>query len=458
MEYSLPASITALGGRFSVEALRDFKGWVEGMPRPLLSGAASLKSFDGPGIEWIISKPKEIRERFVAIHGGQLATDTLVDQFVVRAMTGVDDVDNGFEDSRNDFSKRWKQWAGKSIPVAITVSGASFRVKSTAEVTVPTLIGGKRLDTNAIQNVYRRILSPTTNLEVTILQGLSQLSGIPFDEKMTEKKRNAFVVESLQSVGTRSTDFTKAVTMAMPLLPRVTGMTIPVIAEQPSIPDLRSFLDAAKVFFDVHLPEVLQSYGVATTVVQAAKTRFPIQQLDTELGKFAKGKATQEETIALQSTKNAVDAYYDALGQNCICRYGFELERENFQPIRMVHPKTGEQFGVIYALKEKVNGKPSLVLAGVEPRKRFAYTVNTTQFMRGLLDNLAKVAQANGLTGGVYTNVGKGGVDDGRIAQYDIIRNALQREQKEYVELSRGERIQFPKGFNEPIKYLWKLR
>ncbi len=459
LRYSLPASIQALGSRFSVEALREFRVWVAGLPPALLSGMSSLSAFESGEILSLIGQPPAvIRGRMDYIRSNGFAEDTAVDKFVVRSMMGVDDPDNRFEDARKKFNERWKQWAGKTEPPAIIVQNASFRVKAGAEVTVPTLISGKRLDNNVLQSISRRLAPPSTNLEVTILQELSRLSGVPFQESLTERQRNDFVIQSFRALGTRPEDFSRAVGMTMPLLPRVTGMSLPTLTPEPSPTEARGFLDATKVFFDGHLPEVLQTYDATPATIQAAKTRLPIAPINAELGKFARGKATQEEIIELQATKTVLDAYYDALGQNCICRYGFDLRRPEFQPIRLVNTKTGEQLGVVYALRGVVEGNPAMILAGIEPRKRFAYAVNSGQFMKGLLDNLERVAKTNGLAGGVYTNVGQDGTDDGRIAQWDVVRGAIEREKKGYVRLERKEQIKFPTDFRDPIKYLWKLR
>ncbi len=455
---SLPKAIEAMGNRFNVEKLREFGAWVEGLPPALLAGVSSLSAFESEDVLAIIAQSAKMRSRLEHFRGVGFAENTPTDKFVVRALTGVDDPDNGFDDSRQSFNTRWNRWSGETNPPAMIARDASFRMKAAAGVTVPTLISGKKLDVNTLQSIYRRTVPPTGNLEVSILQELSKLSGVTFEESFSEKKRDDFVIQSLRAVGTRSDEFTRAVMMALPLLPRVTGMSLPGLSSDPNVAEARAFLDASKVFFDVHLPEVLQSYDVKPGAVQTAKERFPINSINSELGKFAKGKATQEQTIELKATKTVLDAFYDALGQNCICRYGFELDRPDFQPIRLVDPKTNEHFGVVYALSGVVNGVPSMIVAGIEPKKRFAYAVNSGQFMKGRLDNLEKIAKLNGLTGGVYSNVGKNGADDGRVAQYDVTRNAIQRESKGYLELARKEQIQFPKEFNQPIKYLWRLR
>ncbi|MBU0635890.1 hypothetical protein KKE06_02580, partial [Candidatus Micrarchaeota archaeon] len=462
LRYSLPATINALGNALTVADLRKY-GIVVGAREGILRNAVfSISALPKEQIIEVLNDFSKIQKRALELVKGKPIQDSAIDRLVVRSMVGVDDPDNKFGDSKENFDARWKQWVEKNIPPAIVAKNRSFPVTGNFEVTETRLVREKKLNSSFVSSLNRRLVFPSENLQATILTQLAARTGMKYQENFSKEQKNEFVLNVLKSIQNNPQEFDSILRMALPLLPTATGMNFTHLTENPSLEQSQSFLRDAKVFLGVHLPETLSNQGFSSQAVERVKNVFSVERIGSELNKFAKKRTSEKILVRLETTKNVKDAFYDALGQNCICRYGFELERPDFQPIRLTHSETGEQLGVVYALKASINNNPCMILAGIEPAKRFAYAVNTTQFINGLLNNLKVMADENGLTGGVYSNMWKNEhgetSDDGRIAQYDIIREAIKKQAKQTIDLKRNEQIQFPKEFGQPIQYVWRLR
>ncbi len=222
-------------------------------------------------------------------------------------------------------------------------------------------------------------------------------------------------------------------------------------------------------FYDGHIQDWLSNNGIELGEEAQKEIKHLLQTLEGELGKLTNSGERERLTVKLVGTKNVYDAFYDAIGENCAGQYGFALANRKFQPIRLIDPKTRDHIGVVYALKGSVDGVPALVLAGVQIRKKYAYSIKPMgKFIEQLIDKLNEVAIENKLTGGVWTTVGPANknnswTDDGRIGQLDLIRNGVielgiaRSGDNSFKELDESEQIQFPPEFNGAINRVIRL-
>lgn len=182
-------------------------------------------------------------------------------------------------------------------------------------------------------------------------------------------------------------------------------------------------------------------------------------QIDGELKKYRKSGVGDEQEIAIAATKGMVDVLYGDLGDCCIIRnYGCELEREDFQPLRLFDPKTKEQLGVLYVTLGKIEGHDVLEIVGIELKKEFSRKINQNSFMRGLTKALGAIAKENEVDG-VFTNCGRHGTwsDDGRISQQSETRDAIEAVAGKPFNVAKEEQVNFPAAFRSKVSWIAPL-
>ncbi|RMG40864.1 MAG: hypothetical protein D6719_09785, partial [Candidatus Dadabacteria bacterium] len=237
-----------------------------------------------------------------------------------------------------------------------------------------------------------------------------------------------------------------------PVLPELCGVSLP----DKKGDDADSRLSYYKELRDNiigHIKETLKKRGIVLeSVSNAGRINLLVLEgnLDSEIKKY-RGSFSDRLELELRATKGLLDVFYGDLGDCCIVKhYGCELERGDFQPIRIVEPGTGRQLGVVYATFGVIDGNRAMVLRGIEPKRSFEAKINPKSFIDSLIPALSKIAEANGYT--LYTNTGnEDWADDGGIAQVSEIREAL----RNYAE-ARGSRPQKLRG-EELIKFPKKM-
>ena len=79
------------------------------------------------------------------------------------------------------------------------------------------------------------------------------------------------------------------------------------------------------------------------------------------------------------------------MGENCTSEYPEELLNPNFTPIRIM--VNGKIQGSMHTLTLDIDGKKTLVIPGIEPKKGLMSDVNAKEFlnklMEGLIENIA---------------------------------------------------------------------
>ncbi|MCS6962277.1 MAG: hypothetical protein NZT61_07250 [Deltaproteobacteria bacterium] len=159
--------------------------------------------------------------------------------------------------------------------------------------------------------------------------------------------------------------------------------------------------------------------------------------------------------------KDPIDCWYGFLGDCCITDYyGNELNRSDFQPIRIVDCR-GYIVGYVYVVMAEVEGRLSLVVAGIEPNFHVKQRLEPYSFVEGLFGALVRLVKRIKVGGrpveGVYVNAGFYGLrDDGRISQLSEIRDAIRKIGNQHLkELSSP--VWFPKEYSTPIKYVYDI-
>lgn len=265
-----------------------------------------------------------------------------------------------------------------------------------------------------------------------------------------------------------------------PLLPQLLRLKMPTVPDNDAPPDeLHSFY---VTFRDMVLEPLctealpyetrdahFKNFAAGTNRDSKILLLDLLTKVSQELSKF-KVYATYQGTrqVAMAISKGPLDAFYGELGDCCANKnYECELERPDFQPVRLFDPKTSEQLGEIYVFTGKVDGHPALIVAGVLPRRNFAESVSKEALVRELIEGLKEVAAENGYVDShglpaVYTNAGgpTWGQADGRIAQiyqlHKIIRRlTLPEHQERAILLEDSEVIAFPSTrSDEPIRWI----
>lgn len=261
-----------------------------------------------------------------------------------------------------------------------------------------------------------------------------------------------------------------------PLLPNLLKLALPYVPENNASPG------KLRPFYEICLDMVLEPlcsealpYGYSERLTNAAIPESKILLLDLrskvkhELSKF-KVNATYRGTrqIAMAISKGPLDAFYGELGDCCAnTHYECELERPDFQPVRLFDPNTFEQVGVNYTFTRMVDGHPALIVAGILPKRDFANSVSKEELVKEVVKGLKAIALENGLVDShgvpaVYTNTGgpNWGRADGRIAQmyelHKIIRQlTIAEHQQQATQLDGNQVIAFPSvRADEPIQWV----
>ncbi|NDC38882.1 MAG: hypothetical protein EBZ48_12670, partial [Proteobacteria bacterium] len=366
--------------------------------------------------------------------------------------------DQPFTAPKQHFAARIREWRHRDLPAVLSLPGKiKFSVQASAEEAKPYLIKDKKLQDDLFDK-YRGQFMPNAEARGASLQSVSQIAQLDAANlpPAGSAEEAQFIKAALQQAA-QAGNLSSALKSVRGLLPKVTGVELaPPAGDEPLA--WHSFYHSLVNAFEGHIPETLASWGITLD----DKTRQVcidnyLKPVKGELRKFATGSQKKEHReVQVVATKGVYDAFYDAIGETCAGQYTFELANPIFQPLRLIDPETLEHYGVVYALKGEVEGRPALILAGVEIRKQFAYGIKQSELIPALVAELGKIAKHNGMYE-IWTTVGpakdgKAWSDDGRLSQYDVTREALCGMGTKYTDLPRSEQIQFPGKYHMPIQ------
>jgi hypothetical protein len=353
---------------------------------------------------------------------------------------------------RDDFDRRIQNWGNKNLPPALKVtSDREFEIRAKAGTPTLRVIPGKELNQKLFEAVSDKVIADSKKIEDR-LKSLYSLAGIPLPEKLPDvatasgKKEIFLLLKTMPQEKLRS-----ALNAIKPALPVLCDSKIRVAhfgeVSTPNIKEIHDFYGSVITAYE-HIDDVLTREGIKLTkdVKQVVFDNFtkPIRE---ELDKFRFSGAKETRTVKLVGTKNIYDTFYDAIGESCLGNE--DLERSDFQPIRLVDPDSGDHYGVVYAVKSEINGTPSLVLFGIEIRREYAYSISQSELMPKLIEQLGLVARENGLRE-VWTTT-----DSTRLAQYDVTRDTVMALSNGNAEINSG--IQFPSHYDPATNFakLW---
>ncbi len=467
---SVGTLVKAIGGQVSDE---DFGRVVDlalgaNSPNAVLQGVAALLTLrktelSGCSVDEILTGAKQ----YLAGHVADGKVSGLVAE-VFRLAELVFSKDQGFETPKDEFVGRVEEWRNKELPAVIEVNDRSFVTSWQVQGSGYRLIAGKKLAPDLYAGVCKVYLDDSRRKDA--LDSLWQIAGLSSERaKPGTKAEEREIVAVLKTL--KGSALGHGIKAIRGVLPGLSGVKIKAPGDNLS-PETKTHELFSSIVenYSGHIPEWLRANGVKLDQDAEKEIEKLLHSLRGELSKLRSLGEREELTVRLVGTKNVYDAMYDAVGENCSGQYGFALTIDKFQPIRLIDPKTKDHIGIVYALKSQVDGVPAMVLAGVEIRKRYAYSIKPIdKFIESLVDQLAGIAIDNGLTGGVWSAVGPAKnqhqpwSDDGRIGQYALVRNAVvelgisRGGEQPFKKLRSSEQIQFPPQFDGLIKRLIRL-
>jgi hypothetical protein len=478
LKYGLPAVIEALGGTITEQQLVTYGAALAEIAQGSGEKAGAVLQYGLPAVIAALRQhsPTMILAAFVRQYAGNSDLGTPIPddltyavEISAKLIPLVFGEDQKFETPKREFAARFAKWLTKEAAPVLTLPGAGiqFTVKGKAEAQDAwRLVPGRSIDSgllNRLGSHFAPLSDAKRQDRVASLLTLAKVAKPAVLPAPGSEQEKDLIFKTLGTINDQQT-LQRALKTLRPLLPELTGVTIPKIGADPTLEQIHSFLTAVRVNFNGHIPEALRAKGITIEaetwrVVFANFTRPIVGELD----KLRLSADREQKTIKLVATKGIYDAFYDAIGENCAGQYGFALEELNFQPIRLIDPETNNHYGVVYVLKGRVDGNPALILAGVEIRKKYAYSISQTELIPKLIAALKQVAEHNKITGGVWTTVGKATEDatwsdDGRIAQYDVVRNALVKPGiAAFGDPRELEQIEFPPKFPETISQVVRV-
>ncbi len=458
----LPAAIQALGGNITEKQLGQLAAIAQAAAGDAVAAFQSI-----PTLVELKSDlaPLVLLESLLGYWQGKdpanlVAGDTV--ETISRLAKLVWHPDQSFRSPKEDFTKRIKEWLEQDIAPVLTLPEEIKFIVDKNSKAEPYLIKNKTINSELLEK-YREHFIITPQKRETALSSLAQIATLSLGNNLApgSEAELKFIQEALKAAHAAG-NLLKALKSVRALLPELTKMDLTLPSGNEPL-EVRRFYQSLQNAIEGHIPETLRMWGIELD--DKTKRVFIdnyLSPLKGELSKFANGNGSKERrTVQVVATKSVYDAFYDAIGENCSGQYGFELSNPIFQPLRLIEPSTGEHYGVVYALKGQVEGRPALILAGVEIRKQYAYTIKQSKFIPALMEQLGKIARHNGLEE-IWTTVGgpegeNFWSDDGRISQYDVTREALCGMSEIFINLPSNEQIPFPRDFKTPIKRVLKV-